>query len=143
MQHQSPAQAAQRTTFTPRSGSTTLALSPTGHSRNEGCPEPTPVGRTIMSTAAQKDRPDSIPTQLETGKELWVTVARRADVAVVLSVVPQQLRAKSMPATKNDADAVLESYNIQHTHVELPGSRGTVGTTSSQVKEPERPLVES
>uniref|UniRef100_A0A183B843 Reverse transcriptase domain-containing protein n=1 Tax=Echinostoma caproni TaxID=27848 RepID=A0A183B843_9TREM len=34
-------------------------------------------------------------------------------------------------------------YNTQHTTVELPGSRNTMGTTSSQVQEPGRPLTEA
>ncbi|VDP87034.1 unnamed protein product [Echinostoma caproni] len=100
---ESPALAAQRITSTPRSGSTTPTLSPTGHRRNDEGPELTLVGWMTLVTANREDKPDDVvPTQLETGKELWATVARRANVDVIPSVVPQRLRAKNMPATKNE-----------------------------------------
>ncbi|VDP90910.1 unnamed protein product [Echinostoma caproni] len=55
-----------------------------------------------MVTANRKDRPNHIgPTQLETGKELWATVARSASVDVIPSAALRRLKAKSMPATKN------------------------------------------
>ncbi|VDP79135.1 unnamed protein product [Echinostoma caproni] len=56
-----------------------------------------------MVTANRKDGPDDVlPTHLETGKELWATVAQRASVDVIPSAAPQRLKAKSMPATKNE-----------------------------------------
>ncbi|VDP95351.1 unnamed protein product [Echinostoma caproni] len=57
----------------------------------------------IMLTAYRKDKPDDVvPNQLETGKGLWVKVARRASVDAISSAVPQRLRAMSMMATKNE-----------------------------------------
>ncbi|VDP95401.1 unnamed protein product, partial [Echinostoma caproni] len=46
-------------------------------------------------TANRKDRPNDVLTQLETGKELWDTVARRASVDVIPSAAPQRLKAKN------------------------------------------------
>ncbi|VDP89228.1 unnamed protein product [Echinostoma caproni] len=89
-----------------QSGSATLTLSPTGHSGNEGFSEPTPVSLLIMPAAIRKDRPARVPTQLETGKELWVTVVCRANVAVIPSAVPQRPTAKRMPAAKNEESAL-------------------------------------
>ncbi|VDP24994.1 unnamed protein product [Echinostoma caproni] len=103
LQHQSPASAVQRTTSTPISGSPTPTLFPTGHRRNDEGSEPTLVGRMTVVTANRKDRPDDVvPTQLETSKELWATVARGASVNVIPSAVPQRLRTKSMPETKSE-----------------------------------------
>ncbi|VDP90200.1 unnamed protein product [Echinostoma caproni] len=81
----------------------------TGHRRNDEGPEPTLVGGMTMVTDNRKDRPDDVvPTQLETGKEMWATVARRASVDVIPSTVFQRLRTKSMPATKNEEGTRLQ-----------------------------------
>ncbi|VDP23425.1 unnamed protein product [Echinostoma caproni] len=108
------------------SGCATLTLPHTGHKRNEEGPEPTPVGRIIMTISARKDRPEDVPTQLETDKELWATVAPGSSVTIIPSAAPQQPRTKSMLVTKNEESTWEGCPSVLKTLV-APVLGGSVG----------------